>query len=118
MLRSLSVLALAAASTMPAQVVGVGTFIHVVKDLDKTIRFYGTGLGLEARNPGAPPVFSSNALVEDLYDAKGSQSRVAVFKVPGSPLGLEFVEFKDDLKKLVRREVQGPGASVLVLSVP
>jgi catechol 2,3-dioxygenase-like lactoylglutathione lyase family enzyme len=92
MLRFLSaVLALAAASTMSAQIVGVGTFIHVVKDLDKTMRFYGTGLGLETRTPGAPaPAFSANPLVEDLYDAKGSQSRVAVFKIPDSPLGLEF----------------------------
>jgi len=103
---------------MSGQIVGVGTFIHVVKDLDQTMRFYGTGLGLETRNPGAAPGFSANALVESLYDAKGSQSRVAVFKVPGSPLGLEFVQFKDVLQKVVRREVKGPGASVLVLSVP
>jgi catechol 2,3-dioxygenase-like lactoylglutathione lyase family enzyme len=117
MLRTLSVLALAAASTMSAQIVGVGTFIHVVKDLDKTIQFYGTGLGLETRNPGAPPAFSPNALVEDLYDAKGSQSRVAVFKVPNSPLGLEFVEFKGISQTPVHLWIQSPGASTLVLSV-
>jgi catechol 2,3-dioxygenase-like lactoylglutathione lyase family enzyme len=118
MLRSLSVLALAAASTMSAQpIVGVGTFIHVVKDLDKTMRFYGTGLGLEMRNPGAPPAFSVNALVEDLYDAKGSQSRVAVFKIPNSPLGLEFVEFKGISQTPVHRGLQDPGANLLVMPV-
>jgi catechol 2,3-dioxygenase-like lactoylglutathione lyase family enzyme len=121
MLRSLSaVLALASASmfsTLSAQIVGMGTFIHVVKDLDKTIQFYGTGLGLEMRNPGPPPAFSANPLVEDLYDAKGSQSRVAVFKVPGSPLGLEFVEFKGISQTPVRRELQDPGANVLVMPV-
>ncbi len=117
MLRSLSVLALAAASTLSAQIVGVGTFIHVVKDLDQTMRFYGTGLGLEMRNPGPPPAFSANALVEDLYDAKGSQSRVAVFKIPNSPLGLEFVEFKGISQTPVDRGIQDPGANVLVMPV-
>jgi catechol 2,3-dioxygenase-like lactoylglutathione lyase family enzyme len=118
MLRSLSVLALLASSTVFAQpIVGVGTFIHVVKDLDKTIQFYGTGLGLEMRNPDAPPAFSANPLVEDLYDAKGSQSRVAVFKIPGSPLGLEFVEFKGISQTPVRRALEDPGASLLVMRV-
>jgi catechol 2,3-dioxygenase-like lactoylglutathione lyase family enzyme len=118
MLRSLSVLAFAAASTMSAQpIVGVGTFIHVVKDLDKTMQFYGAGLGLEMRNPGPPPAFSANALVEDLYDAKGSQSRVAVFKIPNSPLGLEFVEFKGISQTPVHRGLQDPGANVLVMPV-
>ena len=102
---------------MSAQIVGVGTFIHVVKDLDKTIQFYGTGLGLEMRNPGPPPAFAPNALVESLYDARGSQSRVAVFKIPGSPLGLEFVEFKGISQTPVDRGIQDPGANVLVMPV-
>src|SRR5580704_1895987 len=120
MLRSLSVLALVASSmfsTLSAQIVGVGTFIHVVKDLDRTIRFYGTGLGLEMRNPGPPPAFAPNALVESLYDAKGSQSRVAVFKIPNSPLGLEFVEFKGVGQTPVDRGLQDPGANLLVMRV-
>jgi catechol 2,3-dioxygenase-like lactoylglutathione lyase family enzyme len=115
MLRFFPAILVLAASTMPAQIVGVGTFIHVVKDLDKTIQFYGTGLGLEMRNPGPPPAFSSNPLVEDLYDAKGSQSRVAVFKIPGSPLGLEFVEFKGISQAPVNRGIQDPGANLLVM---
>ena len=116
MLRSLSaVVALMVASTMSGQIVGVGTFIHVVKDLDKTMQFYGTGLGLEMRNPGPPPAFSPNALVESLYDAKGSQSRVAVFKIPGSALGLEFVEFKGISQTPVHRGLQDPGANLLVM---
>jgi catechol 2,3-dioxygenase-like lactoylglutathione lyase family enzyme len=113
----MAVLALTAASTASAQIVGVGTFIHVVKDLDKTIQFYGTGLGLEVRNPGAPPGFSANPLVEDLYDAKGSQSRVAVFKIPGSPLGLEFVEFRGISQTPVHRALGDPGASLLAMPV-
>src|SRR3954471_391431 len=78
---------LAGAASLFAQgsspVVGVGTFIHVVADLDKTMRFYGDRLGLERNGAPGPRVFSANAVVENLYDAKGSQSRVAVFKIPG-----------------------------------
>jgi catechol 2,3-dioxygenase-like lactoylglutathione lyase family enzyme len=98
-------------------VVGVGTFIHVVANLDKTMRFYGDRLGLELTGAPGPRVFSANAVVENLYDAKGSQSRVAVFKIPGSPLGVEFVEFKDVSQKPFRPRLEDPGASLLTLPV-
>ena len=98
-------------------VVGVGTFIHVVADLDKTMRFYGDRLGLELNGAPGPRAFSVNAVVENLYDAKGSQSRVAVFKIAGSPLGVEFVEFKDAGQKAFRPRMQDPGASVLAIPV-
>src|ERR1700733_11005951 len=107
-----------AAAFAQAPVGGVGTFIHVVANLDKTIRFYGDRLGLEMNGAPGPRAFSANAVVENLYDAKGSQSRVAVFKIPGSPLGLEFVEFKDAAQKPFKPRIQDPGASLLVLSVP
>jgi catechol 2,3-dioxygenase-like lactoylglutathione lyase family enzyme len=102
----------------PSPVVGVGTFIHVVADLDKTMRFYGDRLGLELNGAPGPRAFSTNAVVENLYDAKGRQSRVAVFKIPGSALGVEFAEFKDADQKPFKPRLQDPGASVLVLSVP
>jgi catechol 2,3-dioxygenase-like lactoylglutathione lyase family enzyme len=100
-----------------APVVGVGTFIHVVANLDKTIRFYGDRLGLEMNGAPGPRAFAANAVVESLYDAKGSQSRVAVFKIPGSPLGAEFVEFKDVSQKPFRPRLQDPGASLLTVPV-
>jgi catechol 2,3-dioxygenase-like lactoylglutathione lyase family enzyme len=98
-------------------VVGVGTFIHVVADLDKTMRFYGDDLGLQLSGAPGPRAFSANAVVEGLYDAKGSQSRVAVFKIPGSPLGVEFVEFKGIGQKAAAADIQDPGASILTLRV-
>lgn len=100
-----------------APVVGVGTFIHVVADLDKTMRFYGDRLGLELNGAPGPRAFAANAVVENLYDAKGSQSRVAVFKIPGSPLGVEFVEFKDAAQKPFRPRIQDAGASLLTVPV-
>jgi catechol 2,3-dioxygenase-like lactoylglutathione lyase family enzyme len=110
-------LAGSAAAFAQAPVVGVGTFIHVVTDLDKTIRFYGDRLGLEMNGAPGPRPFAANAVVESLYDAKGSQSRVAVFKLPGSPLGLEFVEFKGVSQKPSRPGLQEPGASLVTVPV-
>jgi catechol 2,3-dioxygenase-like lactoylglutathione lyase family enzyme len=114
-----AILCLAGSASLCAQapVVGVGTFIHVVADLDKTIRFYGDRLGLEMNGAPGPRTFAPNAVVESLYDAKGSQSRVAVFKIPGSPLGLEFVEFKGIAQKPYRPRIKDPGASLLLLPV-
>src|SRR5271169_5532067 len=100
-----------------APVVGVGTFIHVVANLDKTMRFYGDRLGLELNGAPGPRAFSTNAVVENLYNAKGSQSRVAVFKIPGSPLGVEFVEFQNASQQPFRPRLQDPGASLLTVAV-
>jgi catechol 2,3-dioxygenase-like lactoylglutathione lyase family enzyme len=110
-------LAGSAAAFAQSPVVGVGTFIHVVADLDKTIRFYGADLGLEMNGAPGPRAFSTNTVVENLYDAKGSQSRVAVFKIPGSPLGIEFAELKDAVQKPFRPRIQDPGASLLAIPV-
>jgi catechol 2,3-dioxygenase-like lactoylglutathione lyase family enzyme len=101
----------------PDVVDGVGTFIHVVADLDKTIHFYKDRLGLELNGPPGPRAFSSNAVIENLYDAVGSQSRVAVFKIAGSPLGLEFVEFKGITQKPFRPGIGDAGASIVTLAV-
>jgi catechol 2,3-dioxygenase-like lactoylglutathione lyase family enzyme len=105
------------AQTPASPVVGVGTFIHVVANLDKTMRFYGDRLGLELNGAPGPRAFSTNAVVENLYNAKGSQSRVAVFKIPGSPLGLEFVEFQNATQQRFRPRIQDPGASLLTVAV-
>jgi len=103
-------------SAPPSPVVGVGTFIHVVADLDKTMRFYGDLLGLERTGAPGPRAFATNAVVEGLYDAKGSESRVAAFKIPGSPMGLEFVEFKGVSQRPFRA---GPGdAGASIVSIP
>jgi catechol 2,3-dioxygenase-like lactoylglutathione lyase family enzyme len=123
-LRAIVILGLSGATGLFAQtpvpaspVVGVGTFIHVVANLDKTMQFYGDRLGLERTGAPGPRAFSANAVVEGLYDAKGSQSRVAAFKIPGSPLGLEFVEFRGVAQTPVRPRIQDAGASIVSIPV-
>ena len=104
-------------SQTPSRVVGVVTFIHVVADLDKTFLFYGDVLGLERSGAPGAPAFAANPVVEGLYDAKGSQSRVVQFKIPNSPLGVEFVEFKGIAQKPFRPRRRDSGASVLTVPV-
>src|SRR5580693_9739310 len=75
-------------------VLGVGNFIHVVANLDRSIEFYRDGLGLEMTGAPGPRAFSANAVVSSLYDAPGAQSRVASFKIPDSAMAVEIVEFQ------------------------
>ena len=114
----------ASAETVPAgAVVGVGNFIHVVSNLDKSLEFYHDVLGMDLqRAPGAPAPagprpFLSAPEVPRLYNAVGAQYRVLSALVPESPMRAELVEFKDVDRKAVRPRVQDPGASILVLTV-
>ena len=99
-----------------AQITGIGNFIHVVADLDKTMAFYGETLGLERTGAPGPRAYSRNELVENLYDAKGAESRVAGYKIPGSNIGLEFVEFKGISQKPFHPKIDEPGAAILRLA--
>jgi catechol 2,3-dioxygenase-like lactoylglutathione lyase family enzyme len=98
-------------------VLGVGNFIHVVANLDKSIEFYHDALGLEMTGAPGPRAFSANAVVSSLYDAPGAQSRVASFKIPGSPMAVEIVEFQGLHATPVPARFFDPGAITLTLPV-
>jgi catechol 2,3-dioxygenase-like lactoylglutathione lyase family enzyme len=98
-------------------VLGVGNFIHVVANLDRSIEFYHDALGLEMTGAPGPRAFSANAVVSSLYDAPGAQSRVASFKIPGSVMAVEIVEFQGLNATPVRPRFFDPGAITLTLPV-
>jgi len=98
-------------------VVGVGNFIHVVANLDKSIEFYHDALGLDMTGAPGPRAFSANAVVSSLYDAPGAQSRVASFKIPDSPMAVEIVEFQGLNATPVSPHFFDPGAITLTLTV-
>jgi len=98
-------------------VLGVGNFIHVVSNLDRSIEFYHDGLGLEMTGAPGPHAFSANAVVSSLYDAPGAQSRVASFKIPGSNMAVEIVEFEGLNATPVQPRFFDPGAITLTLAV-
>jgi catechol 2,3-dioxygenase-like lactoylglutathione lyase family enzyme len=98
-------------------VLGVGNFIHVVANLDRSIEFYHDGLGLEMTGAPGPRAFSSNAVVSSLYDAPGAQSRVASFKIPDSQMAVEIVEFQSVNATPIKARFFDPGAITLTLPV-
>ena len=66
-------------------VLGVGNFIHVVQNLDRSIEFYRDGLGLEMTGAPRPHAFSANAVVSSLYDAPGASAMLltSTLRPPG-----------------------------------
>jgi catechol 2,3-dioxygenase-like lactoylglutathione lyase family enzyme len=109
---------LTSAMLMGQGVLGVGNFIHVVANLDRSMEFYHDAIGLEMTGAPGPRAFSANAVVSSLYDAPGAQSRVASFKVPESNMAVEIVEFQGLNAPPVRPRQQDPGAITLTLPVP
>jgi len=98
-------------------VVAVGNFIHVVTDLDRTVAFYTTLLGVGPNGGNAPRPFAANEPVATMYNTPGSRFRGATFKVPNSDLGLEFIDWEGNRSPGVKARVYDPGAPVIVLQV-
>jgi len=108
---------LLSAALMPAQtegpVVGVGPFLHMVSDLDQSLAFYRDKLGLELTGPAGEHKFTDNPAVANLYGVPGKQFRAAVLKIPGSPMGIELVQWGE-----ARKPQAGPTAVTLMLRRP
>jgi len=94
---------------------GVGNFSHIVTDLDRAAAFYRDVIGLEVAQP--PAAFAPNPPIMDLGNTPGAQSRIATFRVPGSQLGVELIEYKDIPRTPVKPRFQDPGAANLILTV-
>jgi catechol 2,3-dioxygenase-like lactoylglutathione lyase family enzyme len=113
----------AATGDSPGPAIGVRAIIHSVGDLDKTVKFYRDGLGLQPVGPGGKPVTTlpaPQALNEDLSkftDTKGAKFRNASFTIPGASFMLELTEFTGTSRKQSTPHMQDPGAATLVLTV-
>jgi predicted enzyme related to lactoylglutathione lyase len=94
-------------------VVGVGTFLHIVSDLDQSLAFYHDKLGLELRDPAGEHKFTDNPAVANLYGVPGKQFRVAVMKIPGSAMGIELEQWGDPGSP---KPLSDDGYSMLLLS--
>jgi len=117
-------LVLAQTSPEPAgPAIGVRAIIHSVADLEKTVKFYREGLGMEPLGEGGKPVTAfpaPNPLNEALSrftDTHGASFRNAMFRIPGAPLDLELTEFSGIALKHAVPHMQDPGAATLILLV-
>ncbi|HVY65422.1 MAG TPA: VOC family protein [Gammaproteobacteria bacterium] len=95
-------------------IVGVGNFGHIVQDLDKSLGFYRDVLGLPV-TVSVP--FGPNDAVAKFGHTEGGQSRVAVVKIPGIPMGIELIEYKDIERKAQSPRFQDPGAANMSMRV-
>jgi|KBSMisStandDraft_5_1062788.scaffolds.fasta_scaffold103315_2 lactoylglutathione lyase len=95
-------------------VTGVGNFSHIVSSLEPSIRFYREVLGLDV--DGAPRLFSGDAAMK-VSNALGAQALFTRLPVPGSPFGVELIEYQNIERHPAVRRFHDPGAAHLTLSV-
>jgi catechol 2,3-dioxygenase-like lactoylglutathione lyase family enzyme len=81
----------------------------VVDDLEKTCRLYQSLIGPDFKF-WVSPSFMGDKAYEDLTDTTG-QFRLAMAMVPGSPVIMEFIEYKKHNKHFARGYFQDPGAA-------
>jgi catechol 2,3-dioxygenase-like lactoylglutathione lyase family enzyme len=102
-------------SAPAGEVVGVGNFAHIVQDVDRSLAFYRDALGLEV---AMSQPFGPNPAIEKLGNTLGGQSRFVALKVPGTPLGVELIEYKNIDRRPQHPRFHDPGAANLALQVP
>jgi catechol 2,3-dioxygenase-like lactoylglutathione lyase family enzyme len=103
------------AQSAPAtDIVGVGNFSHIVRDLDRSVAFYRDVLGLEV-TVSVP--FSPNPAIMRLGNTPGAQSRMTALRVPGSDIGVELIEYKDIERRVQTPRFVDPGAANIALRV-
>jgi catechol 2,3-dioxygenase-like lactoylglutathione lyase family enzyme len=117
------------AQTTPAPktfITGVGNFIHVVADWDRSWAFYRDAIGLQiTENPRFPPPrllggMSSRDRSEAwdrLFNTGEADHRHGALSVPGSTIGVELVEFLHVPRTPVHPRFQDPGAANLIIGV-
>jgi catechol 2,3-dioxygenase-like lactoylglutathione lyase family enzyme len=105
---------LAAQTTPSGSIVGVGNFSHIVASLERSVEFYRDVVGLEL--PGPPRLFSGDTAMK-VGNTPGAQSLFTTLPVPGSPLGVEIIEYRNIERQPAARRFQDPGAAKLVLTV-
>ena len=103
------------ASTAPPESNILGTRVAMVVDnLETTCRWFQNLV--PALQFWLNPNLMGDKTYSDLTGAPG-QFRIAMALIPGSPVVMEFIEYKDHNKKFVRPHIQDPGsAHILFMS--
>jgi len=104
------------ATTAPSESNILGARIAlVVDDLEKTCHWFQHLVGPDLQF-WLSPVFKGDKTYMELTDTPG-QFRMAMALIPGSPVVMEFIEYRDHLNNFVRPHIQDPGtAHVLFMS--
>src|SRR3954454_122915 len=71
----------------------LGNFSHIVANMDRSVKFYRDGLGLELSQPLRP--FDANQAIMRIGNIMGAQTRYTALKIPGSTMAVELIEYKN-----------------------
>jgi uncharacterized protein (DUF885 family)/catechol 2,3-dioxygenase-like lactoylglutathione lyase family enzyme len=100
-----------------AEVIGIGPLFHIVADIDRSVALYRGLLGLPPSAAAPPRTFAADPELQQLYNLPGGRESASVVRIPGSPLSLEFVEWRDVERSPAQPRVQDAGATTLLLTV-
>jgi catechol 2,3-dioxygenase-like lactoylglutathione lyase family enzyme len=100
-------------------VVRTGNVSPIIESLDRSLAFYETLLHLQVppNRGGGPRLFFQNPGLHKMFGTTGATERHADARIPGTPMGIEMIEFKDIDRRGVRPRLQDPGQVVIVLLV-
>src|SRR6185503_20302806 len=89
-------------------------FEATAEDATRTAGFYKDLLGFQMSPVAA---YNGDKLMTDTAGTPGAQFRQTRASIPGIPVTLTFIEFKDIDRKPLRTRVQDPGTAILQLMV-
>ena len=104
-------------SAPPGDVTGIGPYLHLVADLDRSLDFYRALLGTEPDGTAETRAWGRNDPVAEMYSATGAEIRTATLPVPGSDITVELVAWRGVDRPRVEPAIADPGVAVLLLFV-
>src|SRR5436190_5372314 len=109
LLVTIFVVAAQAQTTAPAGdvVIGSGSFSPIVRDLDKSLAFYRSLLGVTAP-AAAPAAFGVDQPLLNFLGTPTAQTRVGTVRIPGTTMNVEIIDFKDIDRRPVQPRLQDP----------
>ena len=111
----------AVAQAADAKVLGIGFNGRMVADLDRSVAFYES-IGF-SRDPLAKPDWRKDEVIEQLYDVKGVETRMAKMFVMNTATNTRWVVYLREMRGLDRKDLShhtawDPGVSHFGLIVP
>jgi len=105
------------ASTAPPESNVLGARVAMVVDnLETSCRWFQHLVGPDLQFWLSPTLLGGDKAYAELTDTPG-QFRMAQALIPGSPVVMEFIEYKDHIKNFVKPHIQDPGtAHILFIS--
>jgi len=97
-------------------VVGTGNFYSpIVANLDDAIAFYRDGVGFQFQ--GEPANADSNPQLRAMFGLPDARLRYQIGRAPGIPGGVEIIEISGAGGQPLGRQIQEPGAVMLIVEV-